>query len=599
MWQSVRKITNLWKVWYDVWDMSWKIRAQQQSLLEKETGTIHKDWGGRLVVALAFPNTYYVGMSSLALQVLYRRFNAFPQVVCERVFWDKGGWEAGRPLLTLESGRRVDEVDVWAFTISYEMDFFNVVEMLRQAGVPPLARDRDASWPLVIAGGPGVTMNPEPMAPFFDAIVIGEGEEVLSPLVALLEEAISAPRQTLLEALDQIPGVYVPALVPPVEEQSGTPRRIQRLWVRDQSHYPPISSLYTPETEFKGMHLMEIARGCGRGCRFCLAGYVYRPPRELPMDLLLDWAREGLKHTDRIGLISAAVSDHSQIDELAPALVEMGARISASSMRVDPISRPLVEALRASGAQTLTIAPEAGSARLRDVIAKTQTEEQLLDAVAMAAELDFPQLKFYFMIGHPTETQEDIEELVAFVRKARTMFKRRIAMNATPFVPKAHTPFQWMPMTDARTLKKRQQWIMRQLGRHKISVRADSPAWAEVQGVLARGDRRLAQVLLEIPRLSVRDFWETMDRLGLERDAYLGARSTTESAPWEIVESGVNPRFFQYEWRLAQAAQVGPHCPPDSAGCLVCGVCDPQWAYRFEPEKLARIQQRSRGKEGG
>ncbi len=599
MWQSVRKITNLWKVWYDVWDMSWKIRAQQQSLLEKETGTIHKDWGGRLVVALAFPNTYYVGMSSLALQVLYRRFNAFPQVVCERVFWDKGGWEAGRPLLTLESGRRVDEVDVWAFTISYEMDFFNVVEMLRQAGVPPLARDRDASWPLVIAGGPGVTMNPEPMAPFFDAIVIGEGEEVLSPLVALLEEAISAPRQTLLEALDQIPGVYVPALVPPVEEQSGTPRRIQRLWVRDQSHYPPISSLYTPETEFKGMHLMEIARGCGRGCRFCLAGYVYRPPRELPMDLLLDWAREGLKHTDRIGLISAAVSDHSQIDELAPALVEMGARISASSMRVDPISRPLVEALRASGAQTLTIAPEAGSARLRDVIAKTQTEEQLLDAVAMAAELDFPQLKFYFMIGHPTETQEDIEELVVFVRKARTMFKRRIAMNATPFVPKAHTPFQWMPMTDARTLKKRQQWIMRQLGRHKISVRADSPAWAEVQGVLARGDRRLAQVLLEIPRLSVRDFWEAMDRLGLERDAYLGARSTTESAPWEIVESGVNPRFFQYEWRLAQAAQVGPHCPPDSAGCLVCGVCDPQWAYRFEPEKLARIQQRSRGKEGG
>ena len=578
--------------------MSWKIRAQQQSLLEKETGTIYKDWGGRLVVALAFPNTYYVGMSSLALQVLYRRFNAFPQVVCERVFWDKGGWEAGRPLLTLESGRRVDEVDVWAFTISYEMDFFNVVEMLRQAGLPPLARDRDASWPLVIAGGPGVTMNPEPMAPFFDAIVIGEGEEVLSPLVALLEEAISAPRQTLLEALDQIPGVYVPALVPPVEEQSGTPRRIQRLWVRDQSHYPPISSLYTPETEFKGMHLMEIARGCGRGCRFCLAGYVYRPPRELPMDLLLDWAREGLKYTDRIGLISAAVSDHSQIDELAPALVEMGARISASSMRVDPISRPLVEALRASGAQTLTIAPEAGSARLRDVIAKTQTEEQLLDAVALAAELDFPQLKFYFMIGHPTETQEDIEELVAFVRKARTMFKRRIAMNATPFVPKAHTPFQWMPMTDARTLKKRQQWIMRQLGRHKISVRADSPAWAEVQGVLARGDRRLAQVLLAIPRLSVRDFWETMDRLGLERDAYLGARSTTEPAPWEIVESGVNPRFFQYEWRLAQAAQVGPHCPPDSAGCLVCGVCDPQWAYRFEPEKLARIQQRSRGKEG-
>ena len=569
--------------------MSWKIRASQQALLDQEIGAIHKDWGGRLVIALAFPNTYYVGMSSLALQVIYRGFNAFPDVVCERVFWDKGGYEARRPLLTLESGRRVDEVDVWAFTISYEMDFFNVVEMLRQAGVPPLARDRDASWPLIIAGGPGVTMNPEPMAPIFDAIVIGEGEEILADLVDLFRRAIDAPRAELLAELDKMPGVYVPALVPPIAEQGDSPRKIERLWVRDQSLFPPISSLYTPATEFRGMHLMEIARGCGRGCRFCLAGYVYRPPRELPMDLLLDWAKQGLKRTDRIGLISAAVSDHSQIDELAPALVELGAKLSASSMRVDPISRPLVEALRASGAQTLTIAPEAGSARLRDVIAKTQTEEQLLDAVALAAELDFPQIKFYFMIGHPTEEQEDIEALVEFVLKARGVFKRRIAMNATPFVPKAHTPFQWMPMTPARTLKKRQSFIMRKLGRHRIAVRADSPAWAEVQAALARGDRRMADVILDIPRLSVRDFWETMARHGLERDAYLGELPLDQPLPWEIVESGVKPTFFRYEWRLAQQARLGPHCPPDSAGCLTCGVCDPAWAYRFQPDKLLKL----------
>ena len=570
--------------------MTWKIRASQQALLNQETGAIHKEWGGRLVIALAFPNTYYVGMSSLALQVLYREFNAFPDVVCERVFWDKGGYEARRPLLTLESGRRVDEVDVWAFTISYEMDFFNVVEMLRQAGVPPLARDRDASWPLLIAGGPGVTMNPEPMAPIFDAIVIGEGEEILADLVDLFHHSLDGAREELLAELDRLPGVYVPALVPPVTEQGDAPRRIERLWIRDQSLYPPISSLYTPETEFRNMHLMEIARGCGRGCRFCLAGYVYRPPRELPMDLLLAWAAEGLKHTQRIGLISAAVSDHSQIDELAPALVEMGAKLSASSMRVDPISRPLVEALRASGAQTLTIAPEAGSARLRDVIAKTQTEAQLLEAVELAAELDFPQIKFYFMIGHPTEEQEDIEALVEFVLKARKIFKRRIAINATPFVPKAHTPFQWMPMTDARTLKKRQAFIMRKLGRHRVAVRADSPAWAEVQAVLARGDRRLVNVILDIPRLSVRDFWETMARHGLEREAYLGALSVEQPLPWEIVESGVKPTFFRYEWRLAQQSRVGPHCPPDSAGCLTCGVCDPAWAFRFEPEKRLRLR---------
>jgi len=561
--------------------MNWKIRSQQQALLDEETGAIYKDWGGRLVVALAFPNTYYVGMSSLALQVLYRGFNAFADVVCERVFWDKGGYKAGRPLLTMESGRQVAESDVWAFTISYEMDFFNVVEMLRQAGVPPLARDRDESWPLLIAGGPGVTMNPEPMAPIFDAIVIGEGEEVLADLVDIFRSSIRAPRAELLAQLQQLAGVYVPALTPPAAEQGDSLQRIARLWVRDQSKFPPTSSLYTPQTEFRGMHLMEIARGCGRGCRFCLAGYLYRPPRELPVDLLLDWARQGLKHTDRIGLISAAVSDHSQIDELATALLQMGARLSASSMRVDPISRPLVQALRASGAQTLTIAPEAGSARLRNVIAKTQTEEQLLAAVELAAELDFPQLKFYFMIGHPTEEQEDIEELVAFVLKARQIFKRRIAINATPFVPKAHTPFQWMPMTDARTLKKRQTYITRKLGRHKIAVRSDSPAWAEVQAVLARGNRELAQVLLDVPELRVRDFWATMAQHNLAREKFLGELSPDAPLPWHIVESGVRDKFFRYEWRLAQQERVGWHCPPNSAGCLTCGVCDPEWAYRF------------------
>ena len=482
---------------------------------------------------------------------------------------------------------------VWAFTISYEMDYFNVIDMLRQAGVPPLAEDRDESWPALIAGGPGVTMNPEPMARFFDAIVIGEAEEIIDDLVALLKEAAHAPRPELWAALARLPGVYVPAITPPATEQGAAGLRIKRLWVRDLEKYPPISSLYTPETEFGNMHLMEIARGCGRGCRFCLAGYVYRPPREQPLERLLDWAEQGLRQGRRIGLISAAVSDHTQIDDLARALQEMGAEISVSSMRVDPISVPLVEAMRASGARTLTIAPEAGSRRLRNVISKTQTEAQLFEAVELAARLDFPQIKFYFMIGHPTETQEDIEELVAFVEKARGIFKRRIAINATPFVPKAHTPFQWMAMTDAKILKKRQQFIQRRMGRMKVAVRADSPAWAEVQGVLARGDRRLAQVLLSIPRLTVRDFWATMSELGLEKETYLGARDPKAVHPWHIVESGVTDNYFHYEWRLANRSQTGFECPPDSAGCLTCGSCDPEWAFRFgRPSPKSRRRER-------
>lgn len=562
------------------------------SLLARETGTVYKDWGGRLPIALAFPNTYYVGMSSLALQVLYRRFNEHPDVVCERVFWDKAAAEAGKPLLSLESGRRMDEFAVWAFTISFEMDYFHVVAMLRQAGFPPLARDRDETWPLLIAGGPGLTMNPEPLAPFFDAIVIGEGEEVIDRLIELWREAVYAPRAELLAALDRIPGVYVPALVPPIAEQGPHPRRIERLWVREPERYPPISSLYTPETEFGEMHLMEIARGCGRGCRFCLAGYVYRPPREQPLDRLLEWAEEGLRHGRRIGLVSAAVSDYSRIDELATALAERGAAISVSSMRVDPISVPLLKAMRAGGTQTLTIAPEAGSQRLRDVISKTQSEAQLLQAVELAQSLGFPQLKFYFMIGHPTETQEDIEALVQFVAKARAIFKRRMAINATPFVPKAHTPFQWMAMTDEKTLQQRQAYIQKHMGRMQVAVRADSPAWMAIQGVLARGDRRLASVLLDLPQLGVAAFWEAMARHGLDRDEFLGARDPAVLPPWAIVASGVSDAFFRYEWRLAARGQVGPHCPPDSAGCLTCGVCDEAWAFRAHggvPPRPARL----------
>lgn len=566
--------------------MTWTKTAEAKQILGKEIGTVIKDWGGKLPVALAYPNTYYVAMSSLALQILYRRFNQRPDVVCERAFWDKGGWQAGRPLLSLETQQRVDEFPVWAFTISYEMDYFNVVEMLRQAGVPPLAAERDERWPLLIAGGPGITMNPEPMAPFFDAIVIGEGEEVVDTLVDTILDVGDDDRAELLAALDRIEGVYVPQLVPEWRrrwtdnDDAPTPRRIKRLWVRHLEHYSTVSSLYTPDTEFGGLHLMEIARGCGRGCRFCLAGYVYRPPREQPLELLLDWAKEGLKHRDKVGLISAAVSDHSQIDELAIRLRALGAKLSVSSMRVDPISVPLVRALRESGAQTLTIAPEAGSQRLRDVINKTQTEQQILEAVDLADALDFPQLKLYFMIGHPGETDDDVQALVDLTLATKSRFRRRLVINATPYVPKAHTPFQWEAMTDVATFERRQKLIQRSLGRHDVAVRADSPQWAAVQAVLARGDRRLAPVMLEMERLSIAAFDRALAAHGLSQRDFLDAREPGAPQPWDIVESGVSSSYFLFEHRHAQRAETGLSCPPTSSGCLTCGSCDTDWAYR-------------------
>ncbi len=556
---------------------------------QDEHGAIYKAWGGRIPVALTMPNTYYVGMSSLALHLLYRAFNAESDVVCERIFWEKGTAQAGKPLLSLESGSKATEFDVWAFTISWEMDYFNVVEMLRQAGVPPLAIERQQSsqwngapWPLLIAGGPGVTMNPEPMAPFFDAILIGEGEEAIPHFIELCRDGLD-DQPGLLASLDRTPGWYVPSLRPSNRNHPDF-RPVRRLWVRDLPDYDTSSAFYTPDTEFANMHLMEIARGCGRGCRFCLAGYVYRPAREQPVDRLLASAEQAVAQGHKkVGLVSAAVSDHTQIDELAIGLQRMGASISASSMRMDPISVPLIRAMAATGAQNLTVAPEAGSQRLRNVINKTQTEEQMMAAISLAQELNFPQLKLYFMVGHPTETDDDIQALINFTLEARKRFKRRIAINATPFVPKAHTPFQWEGMTNSETLRSRQRAIHKALTRHGVDVRADSPDWAEVQAVLSRGDSALANALLAQPAggPGVRSFFQTMSSQGLENDHYTGAWQVGAALPWAVVQSGVCENYFHYELRLAERNQTGLSCPPDSAGRLACQACDQAWAFRY------------------
>jgi radical SAM superfamily enzyme YgiQ (UPF0313 family) len=519
--------------------------ADLNRILGRERGTIHKDWGGRLPIALAFPNIYYLGMSSLALHSLYGLWNARQDVVCERVFFtppSRGMRQRGAASpISLESNSPLDYFPVIAFSVSYELDYLNLVQLLRDAGIPALAADRDESHPLLIAGGPALSANPEPLALILDAIVIGEVEPILVPLTDALQ-LIAEDRDRALRALSKIPGLYLPNYGPRSPDQKAVARQV----LGDLDAFPTHSIILTPDTEFADMGLIEIARGCGRGCRFCLAGYTYRPARQRSVESILAQSRRLLNDTERIGLVSAAVSDHRQIDLLAVQLRELGARISVSSMRVDPVSEPLIRALAESGTRTLTIAPEAGSQRLREVINKAQTEEHVIRATELAARYSFEQIKLYFMVGLPTETEDDVAGLVDLALECAGRFSRQVIVNLTPFVPKAHTPFQRLAQTPSKTMKRRIGYVEKNLRSQGIVVKSESPAWAEIQGALARGDRRLTQAILATDRLTPSAWRHTLRKSDLSLEELLGQRAD-EILPWAMIQSSVPPEYLDRE----------------------------------------------------
>jgi radical SAM superfamily enzyme YgiQ (UPF0313 family) len=522
--------------------LDWKTISRARERVTREEGTICKDWGGRLPVAVVYPNSYYVGMSNLGVHVIYRLFNELAGVVCERVFCEQDG---GMPV-SLESQRPLRDFAVLAFSLSYELDYLNLVSMLRESGIPLSAEARDESYPLLVAGGPCVMANPEPLAPMLDVCAIGEGEVIVPLMVEALAETRDLRRADVLKQLAMIPGLYVPRLykvqsdngqIGNIVATNGATYPVQRQWLSNLDDFPASSVVLTDDTQFGDMYLMEVSRGCGRGCHFCLAGTAYSPVRHRSPNVLLSVAREGLRHRHLLGLIGASLSDYPHVETLARELLRMGARISVSSLRVDPLPRALLEALAESGTRTLTIAPEAGSERLRRKIRKGISTDDILNAVELAAHYDFPQLKLYFMIGLPTEEEDDISQIVELLRAIRKRYHRHITANVTPFVPKAQTPFQREAMAPRKVLEDRLNLIRSGLRSINVQTTGDSPRWAAVQGVLARGDRHVAEALGMVEGRGLSAWRRALQTTGIKPEHYLRQRSSKEMLPWSIIAS--------------------------------------------------------------
>src|SRR4029453_1474108 len=556
--------------------MSWNLKKKAQGLLDAEEGTVHKDWGGKIAFALVYPNSYSVGMSNLGFQTIYRHLNLLPDVVCERVFLpdpaDVEELRRTRSLpLSLESQRPLTDFHMIGFSVTYERDYVNVLRPLALAGTPLRASERRPHDPLVLMGGVCAFSNPEPLAPFMDFVVVGEAEELVGELIAAYR-AQYRDREAFLGLLTTLTGVYVPVRYEPHYAPdgalldvvaTGAPPIVTKRRLASGGCFRTIPAVKTPTAEYGHMALLEVAKGCGRGCRFCLEGQVYRPVRHRSVDALRESVAEIAKESKRVGLVGACVSDYPWIGELMKLLEEHGVEVSISSLRADSLTEDLVASLARGGHRTLTMAPEAGTERLRRVVRKAITDAQLEAACDLVRRYGIPNLKCYFMIGLPTETMDDV---AAIPRLAARLLERlqvlgpeghpfgKLTLSISSFVPKPWTPFQWAPFAEPRDLEEKLQVIKQEARRlSTIRVLHENPREAGLQALLARGDRRVAD-FIELAaeyggdwRRALRD-WEGDPAFYTRR-----ARALDEIMPWDHFEVGVKKAGLVKEWERAEA----------------------------------------------
>jgi radical SAM superfamily enzyme YgiQ (UPF0313 family) len=578
-----------------------KLISLYRARLAKEKGAIHKDWGGRLSVALVYPNVYRIGMSNLGYQVLYHLLNRREDVVAERVFLPENkdmslSVETAKGLLSMESLSPLQRFDLIAFSLSFENDYLNVLTILQLGRIPPLSEMRDSPHPLVMAGGITTFLNPEPLAPFFDFFLLGEAEAVLDPFLDLLADAKQGNprRRDVLKTLaGNMSCLYVPSFYhveygkdgsikarEPQEE--GIPETIASPCQALQKGPVTTSHLLAPETEFADRVLIELGRGCGRSCRFCAAGYVYRPPRLRGEEVLRPCIEKTLEEVDRLGLLSACVSDTPGIEHITGMIAEKGATFSVSSLRADSLTRPLLEHLRQVGQKSIAIAPEAGSERLRRVINKHLSRDQIIDAVRLIASTGDFSLRLYFLIGLPTETGDDVSEILDLlkaikhhlVKGSQTRGKiRQIKLSVNCFVPKPFTPFQWFPLESVSVLKEKQKWLRKALGREGgIKVNFDVPKWAYVQTLLSMGDRRVG-ALLSLSQEHDQDWTKAFRFSDVNPDFFVRRpKGLDEYLPWDFIDHRLSKAHLIKEYKLALKAEESDICRVGE--CRRCGICE-------------------------
>jgi len=525
-------------------------------------------------------------MTNLGFQAVYHLLNAMDGCVCERAFLPSSEEieefeRTNTELFSLESQSPLRDFDIIAFSVPFEDDYVNVPRILRLAAIPILASERRSLTPFVMAGGVAVSLNPEPLATMIDIFLIGEGEGSLQTLIGLFGELKGCPKKAALKELDSIDCVYVPSLyefiydgirIKEMAPLPGAKTKIKAAKNFDLNGFDvPQNFVMTPDTEFKDTFCFEVERGCGRGCRFCAAGFLYLPPRWRDFKTVLGSVKKGIDLTGKVGLVGTAVSEYPQIKETISYGVENEGAVTLSSLRLDRLDASFVGLLKKGGYSTVTLAPEAGTERMRKIINKGITDAEIMEAARLITEAGFLKIKLYFIVGLPGETDEDACGIVDLAMRVKGVMKKgELTLSVNPFIPKPFTPFQWVAFEDAGVVDERLRIIKKRLARERgFIIKALSAKEAFIQAYVARADRRAGELIINA---SVKG-WKESARpvLRFLEDSAYSKRAQDEILPWELIDHGIKRTYLWREYEKGLNAGLTPPC--DVGRCFRCGVC--------------------------